>query len=329
MFSFESCGYCCYCCCWVRSQLQWKLHFAVVKVTIFPGSLIMFLHLFSRHVYFTSSIFSSVCCWAAVPPQLVQQPNSCFLAPPSSCFFHAKLFLQAVWAHSEGRVGPVSLRSLIRRSSVSNESERMGCCHKVGAQRPFRAPYARLPVQPDGVSASLQFTRTRKPSMKGWICFSVVCFTAVTCDWCGSPRSVHICAFPGQRFLGACFSLLSCLLVSICCFGIKLVLVNLRKYVSSLTARALERTEEICSGVRPLTAGSSLLGNTVSHQRGVLFAPGMPLCHNHLQVGGTCYRQIDRITQHEKHLPVLHPVCRVYKSVIQAVQKSDEGHPFR
>lgn len=157
----------------------------------------------------------------------------------------------------------------------------------------------------------------------------MVCFTAVTCDWCGSPRSVHICAFPGQRFLGACFSLLSCLLVSICCFGIKLVLVNLRKYVSSLTARALERTEEICSGVRPLTAGSSLLGNTVSHQRGVLFAPGMPLCHNHLQVGGTCYRQIDRITQHEKHLPVLHPVCRVYKSVIQAVQKSDEGHPFR
>lgn len=80
-----------------------------------------------------------------------------------------------------------------------------------------------------------------------------------------------------------CFSLRSCLSVSICCFGIKLVLVNLRKYVSSLTARALERTEEICSGVRPLTAGSSLLGNTVSHQRGVLFAPGVPLCHNHLQ----------------------------------------------
>lgn len=72
----------------------------VVKVTILPGSLIMFLHLFSRHVYFASSIFSSVCCWAAVPPpaclhmqqqppvlQLlaVQQPDSCFDA--ASVFF--------------------------------------------------------------------------------------------------------------------------------------------------------------------------------------------------------------------------------------------------
>lgn len=155
-----------------------------------------------------------------------------------------------------------------------------------GVQRPLRAPYARLPAPPRWCEC---FTpgHTYEEALHEWLNL-LHC-----CDGVIGVAVLLLCPYLClSRSKVSCFSLLSCLLVSVCCFGIKLVLVNLRKYVSSLTARALERTEEICSGVRPLTAGSSLHGNTVSHQRGVLFAPGVSLCHNHLQVGGACYRQI-------------------------------------
>lgn len=132
-FSFESYGYCCYCCCCSESYILLSgaacgqsNHFTCISdyvpPSIFSPRLFHLLHLFL-------SLLLSCCSSSCTSPQLVQQqqppvlpllavqqPDSCFdaasvfffslsfLAPPSSCFFHAKPFLQAVWAHSEGLV---------------------------------------------------------------------------------------------------------------------------------------------------------------------------------------------------------------------------------
>lgn len=53
----------------------------------------------------------------------------------------------------------------------------------------------------------------------------------------------------------------------------------------SRTAHSLEGAKEDGGGLWFLAAGSDLCGDAVCHQRGVLPAAHLPLCHHHLQVG--------------------------------------------
>lgn len=79
----------------------------------------------------------------------------------------------------------------------------------------------------------------------------------------------------------------------------------------------MERTQEVCSGIRLFDAGPRLRGDTVSHQCGVLPAASLPVCLHHLQVSGTSGRT-------DQPQQMNHDTCT---SCLQGLQVSDPGHP--
>lgn len=113
------------------------------------------------------------------------------------------------------------------------------------------------------------------------------------------------------------------------------ILNKVRLSVNSRSSAAvlLETTKDIRRSLRRLPDRPRLLVQGVYHQRGVLSAAYLSLCHHHVQVpsnhNASSAAAAAAAANHSVRMFVSFPVYRVYKAVIQAVQKSEEGHPFK